>query len=471
MKVMDFTDISNKFKRMSEIPKEYFDELKKFVRNSTYYPTFHIAPPHGLMNDPNGLCQIDGWYHIFYQWFPLGPVHGLKHWYHVKTRNFIDYIDLGVAIYPDTPMDCDGCYTGVTFKQNDKWTIYYTGVDGNKNQHVCKAYFDGNNEITDKQICIPHDPKVTTRHFRDPFLYKGKYMLIGAQNLAEEGKIAVYEQNNTDYKFKAFLEIPKELSGYMVECPNLVPMNDKCDLLIFSPQGIASPDRFTYRNVFSVVYGVGRFDGDKCTFDCEKYYELDKGFDFYAPQIFRDEKGRDILLGWLGNSKCVYPSDYEQWAHMMTIPREIWCEKGKLRQCPVEELKALRNEKIALKKCIQLSKTSFEVEFTADNNFEISIENEKGEKLVFGGNEKEYYLERGETSRVYNETYGTSRYAIRDKSRKQEIRIYVDRSAIEIFADEGFVVFTARFFIDDLSKMYCKGSNGILYYLNNIKYK
>ena len=471
MKLMDFTDINNKFKQMSEVPGEYFDGLKEMVRNSAYYPEFHIAPPHGLMNDPNGLCQIDGWYHIFYQWFPLGPVHGLKHWYHLKTRDFVDYIDLGVAMYPDTELDQDGCYTGVTVRRNEEWIIYYTGVDRNKGQQVCRAIFDGKSRITDKQVCIPHDPKLTTCNFRDPFLYKDKYMLVGAQTHEEKGKIALYERSKTGFGFKGFMKMPEELSGYMVECPNLIPINEKEDLLIFSPQGIESPDRFTYRNVFSVVYGVGRFDGDKCIFDCDQYREVDKGFDFYAPQIFRDEKGRDILMAWLGNSKCVYPSDFEQWAHMMTIPREIHCENGRLRQLPLEELKALRKEKIVLKEHMLLSEKCFELEFNADVDFEICLCNEKGEKLVFGGNRKEYCLDRGKTSHVYNEIYGTRRYAVRDMSREQKIHMYVDRSAIEIFADDGYVVFTSRFFIDALSEIFFKGGSGTMYLLDSIKYK
>lgn len=51
------------------------------------------------MNDPNGLCEINGIHHIFYQWFPAGPVHGLKHWYHLTTKDFIHYEDHGVAMY------------------------------------------------------------------------------------------------------------------------------------------------------------------------------------------------------------------------------------------------------------------------------------------------------------------------------------------------------------------------------------
>ena len=31
---------------------------------------FHLMPPTGWMNDPNGLCQFHGTYHVFFQYTP-----------------------------------------------------------------------------------------------------------------------------------------------------------------------------------------------------------------------------------------------------------------------------------------------------------------------------------------------------------------------------------------------------------------
>ena len=31
-----------------------------------------------------------------------------------------------------------------------------------------------------------------------------------------------------------------------------------------------------------------------------EFVELDRGFDFYAPQTFEDAKGRRIVIGWMG---------------------------------------------------------------------------------------------------------------------------------------------------------------------------
>ena len=116
----DFSNHQNRHIRIMDMPAEYFQRIQETTRNDPYYPVWHIAPKCGLMNDPNGLCEINGIHHIFYQWFPAGPVHGLKHWYHLTTKDFIHYEDHGVAMYPDTESDSFGCYTGLALKEGEQ---------------------------------------------------------------------------------------------------------------------------------------------------------------------------------------------------------------------------------------------------------------------------------------------------------------------------------------------------------------
>ena len=37
------------------------------------YPLFHVAPPVGRLNDPNGLIEVGGTYHAFFQYTPEHP--------------------------------------------------------------------------------------------------------------------------------------------------------------------------------------------------------------------------------------------------------------------------------------------------------------------------------------------------------------------------------------------------------------
>ena len=43
---------------------------------------FHLMPPVGWMNDPNGLCWYNGNYHVFYQYSPFNANRGVIFWGH-----------------------------------------------------------------------------------------------------------------------------------------------------------------------------------------------------------------------------------------------------------------------------------------------------------------------------------------------------------------------------------------------------
>ena len=52
-------------------------------------PVFHVTPPCGWMNDPNGFSAYQGKVHLFYQFHPYSEVWGPMHWGHYETKDFI----------------------------------------------------------------------------------------------------------------------------------------------------------------------------------------------------------------------------------------------------------------------------------------------------------------------------------------------------------------------------------------------
>ena len=72
---------------------------------------FHLMPKTGWLNDPNGLCQFHGTYHIYYQYTPFEPTGELKLWGHYTTKDFVSYIDEGPALFPDSEFDAHGVYS------------------------------------------------------------------------------------------------------------------------------------------------------------------------------------------------------------------------------------------------------------------------------------------------------------------------------------------------------------------------
>src|SRR5436190_24096280 len=76
-------------------------------------PQYHFLPAANWMNDPNGLIQWKGQYHLFYQYNPFAPVWGSIHWGHASSRDLVHWQDQPIALAP-TPGDVDeyGVFSG-----------------------------------------------------------------------------------------------------------------------------------------------------------------------------------------------------------------------------------------------------------------------------------------------------------------------------------------------------------------------
>ena len=92
-------------------------------------PVFHFLPVKNWMNDPNGVIQWNGQYHLFYQYNPHGAFHGTIHWGHAVSSDLVHWRHLPIALTP-TPegLDKDGCWSGCAIDNNGVPTLFYTGV-------------------------------------------------------------------------------------------------------------------------------------------------------------------------------------------------------------------------------------------------------------------------------------------------------------------------------------------------------
>lgn len=113
--------------------KQYFDKCKKFdnlrnkVASDPYRMKFHLQPPLGWLNDPNGLCQIGSQYHIYFQYTPFNPNGGTGLWGHMVTEDFIHYEEHEPSIFPDSSWDANGAYSGSAYEENGEYYFFYTG--------------------------------------------------------------------------------------------------------------------------------------------------------------------------------------------------------------------------------------------------------------------------------------------------------------------------------------------------------
>lgn len=227
--------------------------------------------------------------------------------------------------------------------------------------------------------------------------------------------------------------------GFMWECPDFFDLGEK-QILICCPQGLAS-EKYKYQNIYQSGYFFIDLDLENKTYKLGEFEELDYGFDFYAPQTFEDEDGRRILVGWMGIPDADYtnPSVKYKWQHALTIPRELKIKNQRLVQEPIKELEALRGEKE------NLDKGKVYEELT----FEASAYNIKGDFKI--------YL-RPDATLAYRDSILSLKMGKSGSGRDErlikldkitDIRLFSDRSSLEIFINDGAYVMTTRVYAED----------------------
>jgi beta-fructofuranosidase len=458
-----------KYRSIHEAEGNELEVLKEKVAASMWKPAFHVHPEHGLLNDPNGLAYFNGEYHVFYQWFPFGAFHGMKHWAHVKSNNLVDWERLPTALVPTEDYESHGAYSGASMEVDGKLYLYYTGnikySAEERSANQCLAIMGKDGEVLkyDKNPIIEGVPTGYTGHVRDPKVFKKGsmyYMLLGAQREDKTGAIIVYESKDAlDWSFKGELRLNLDLpeSCYMLECPDYFEIKGQ-EVLVISPQGLEAKQHH-YQNLYNVIYALGKLDMENLTFDVTDYQELDKGFDFYAPQTFEGRNKERLMFGWAGMAEVEYPTDQEEWAHCLTLPRELDIVNGLLVQKPAIELKQLRSKSQSGVLTLDKGSTdlhsgyhSFELETSIESresdSFGLELFSSETEGLVleFDRSNQTVTLNRENVHASFGEEHGFVRSAELHIGDSVKVHAFVDRSIGEIFINDGEVVFTTRVF-------------------------
>ena len=453
-----------RYRQIKDVSKESYDALVNQVATSKYRQKYHVQPKSGLLNDPNGFSYFNGQYHLFYQWFPLGPVHGLKNWYHVSSKDLVHWEDHGIGLAPEKYYETHGVFSGTGFVKDDQLYLFYTGNtrvgDWVRIPYQCLAIMDKDGQIKKaEKPLIKDSPEGFTDNYRDPKVleYNGRYYcLIGAEKSSHHGCIAYYSSDDLyNWTYEGVLPVAYN-GGYMWECPDYFTLEDK-GIMLVSVQG-QKKEGDRYNNIFPAGYLVGNtIDFTNPSFDGNTLYELDHGFDFYAPQTTVDKDGRRILVGWLGLPGVDCVTDEDGWAHCITLPRELSLKDGHLYQKPVDELELLCTNERTHSFILNGSQTFDDVKghtYRLKVLFE-SLEADTGVKLRCGQHEetlfyydsqlKKLVFDRTHSGVSFNEEYGSKRYVAYNHN-FLKLDIFVDVSSVEVFVNDGEYVFTSRIF-------------------------
>ena len=331
-------------------------------------PVYHLMTAANWINDPNGPCYYDGYWHMFFQHNPYIADFGPMGWGHVRSPDLAHWEHCPIAIMP-TPggYDAAGCWSGSVVIHDGVPHMMYSGVADmmlwsiddeippSDRQRIPQGYYheflleidqetqciatsSDNLQTWDKHAANPVIPAIPEDldliGFRDPFLWKeddGRwYMLLGS-GIKERGGVALLYRSadllEWEYVNPLYVGDPAE-SGINWECPNFLDLGTK-HMLVVSPHG-------------RPVYWLGDYAGHRFTPDGSPK-RLDWGDVFYAPNSLRDPTGRWLMWGWIREARGRDQYAAAGWASCLTLPREISLDaSGKLMVKPADEMRQLR---------------------------------------------------------------------------------------------------------------------------------
>ena len=334
-------------------------------------PAYHFTPPTGWMNDPNGLAQIDGVYHMYYQSNPYAPFHNRIHWGHAVSTDLVHWEDRPVALVPlDEGPDVEGCWSGVLVKTDDGPVFVYSGrnTQVGTTQTCCLAW-PKDKENLDWFVQDPANPVIAgppaeapALEMRDHCVWREGntwHQVMGAGLPATEGENpapklgALMHFTSTDFRTWDFAGImvdgsklqPGEADPAATwECPDIFDVPGAPGL-----ENVNTPGKTVFAwsawheevTLHTAYILAEKSTGSLTPTTAPRYMDLGLRH-FYAPQSLELDDGRRIHVGWSqeGLDESVVPQS--DWFGAMALPRELWAESDMLLSRPVMEVDKLR---------------------------------------------------------------------------------------------------------------------------------
>ncbi|MCX7282824.1 MAG: glycoside hydrolase family 32 protein [Novosphingobium sp.] len=407
-------------------------------------PHYHYAPAANWLSDPNGLVWQDGEWHMFYQYNPFGEEWGHMSWGHAVSRDLAQWQELPVALAEeDETMIFSGSavvdHAGSAGFGPGAMIAVYTGARTDRaHQFQCIAASTDRGRTFRKFAGNPVLDR-TMADFRDPSVFwheaTGQWIMVVV--LSDENRALVY--GSPDLKtWHELSEIARDgAPGHLWECPFLIELpvegTDetrwlfKVDVLSGAP-GSGS------------LYRVGHFDGTRFVAETE-WQIADHGDEFYAAIGWtgpRDDMGRPVWIGWMGNHAVQKHLPQQSWRGAMSLPRRLSLRRDgtalKLVQAIEPACRALFGQAEAMMLsdgCRPLPRAAV-LELPGRGAWQFTLEDDAGRTLHVALAAGE--LSVGRSDPVTPQLNRTSAMALRSDA---PVEIWLDSGRIEIVAGGG----------------------------------
>jgi len=445
-------------------PNQYYGEL--------YRPQYHFTPETGWMNDPNGLVYHDGVYHLFYQHYPHATVWGPMHWGHAVSTDMVHWEHKPIALHPDekgmifsgsavvdknntsgfgkdgeVPLVAIYTYHNMMGEKSGGDTFQTQGIAYSLDNGATWTKYEGNPVVGNTGIRDFRDPKVFWHNETESWimvLVAGDYAkLYHSKNLKQWENISDFGKD-------------RGAKGGVWECPDLFKLKvegtDEEKWVLIISIGGGGPNGGS-----AAQYFVGDFDGTTFTSDQTEYKWLDWGTDNYAGVTYNNApNGERIFIGWMSNWQYALKTPDSSWRSAMTLPRDLSLKKMDgdyiLYNYPlpsVDGLKAASESEmvsLAVGEAYMISKNDMgesHISFSVPKkNFKLTLSNDLDERtsLIFDAASALLLLDRTESGNTdFNYDFGNKLHyaAMKNIPENLKLSIYLDRSSIEVFVNEG----------------------------------
>lgn len=442
-----------------------------------FRPLYHHTPAYGWMNDPNGMFYKDGVYHLYFQHNPYGSTWGNMTWGHSTTTDLVNWKFEGDAITPDAWGSIFSGSSVVDYENTAGFgegavIAFYTSAKPSPwgdVQMQSMAYSTDNGKTFTK---YENNPIVTSekRDFRDPKVFwyaPGKHWVM---ILAGGQEMDIYSSKNLkDWKYESSFGAKQGAHGGVWECPDLVELpvegtKEKRWVLIcnINPGGPFGGN--------AAQYFVGTFDGKTFVNESPTRTKwMDWGKDHYATVTFSNAPdGRCIALGWMSNWQYQGVLPTLQYRGSNTIARDLtlYRQDGELllRCAPSPEIERARQENTLVPPfkvsdsyeipiLLSDNEGAYEINMTIKNagasRIVFALSNGKGEKvnMYYDVMRKQFVMDRSESGKVdFSADFPAVTVAPVPDTDNIRIRLFVDRTSIEAFGEEGKFVMTNQVF-------------------------
>ena len=441
-----------------------------------YRPAFHHTPLYGWMNDPNGMFYKDGTWHLYYQYNPYGSKWQNMSWGHSTSKDLITWEHQPVALEVD---GLGHVFSGSSVVDSagtagfgkDAIVALYTSCDASQYQSMAYSTDGG----TTFQRYAGNPVLTLESEARDPNMFwddkAGQWVLTLAHALDHEFLFFTSPDLKVWTLQSAFGKGEGAQDGVW-ECPDLFKLKVEgtdeekwvliCNLNPGGPFGGSATQYF-----------IGDFDGKTFTSDTDASGRIptkwmDFGKDHYATVSWAGTpQNRRTVIGWMSNWQYAAEVPTTQYRSANTLPRDLSLFRAPdgeiyLASAPAAELTALRGTLAAKAKKATAGKKPRVFELPAPqrgiceilldidarkaDSVSIDITNKAGERVALTYNPAAHTLafdRRNSGLKDFSKDFPAVTDAPTfENGRKISLRIFIDRSSIEVFGNNGHFVST-----------------------------